>query len=316
MVGADARARSTATRRALPSPTRSFPRSGTPNRARCPNTRHAVPHFCLLLGGTYEEYAHGERIVFAPQTIVYRPAHASHWDIVGGERGVLLHRRARRGSGKPRSAPRRAGDPHLRHLRRRDGVARDAASRPLPRTRPGVGARGGIAAIRTVRTRRHDAARCLRGAGVVQRGRGAHRRGVRRRLDLRELARAPSVHPAHFTRVFRRFHGRSIGEEVAALRVQLACRLLAGGDAPLTDVAAACGFADQSHLTRVFHAHTGATPARYRKRLRPCDRGRSRPARRRLRCWRACTQVTSTSPSAQRVAPAARHPWTHPACSG
>jgi transcriptional regulator GlxA family with amidase domain len=43
---------------------------------------------------------------------------------------------------------------------------------------------------------------------------------------------------------------------------------LADGDVPLADVAAACGFADQSHLTRVFSAHTGTTPARYRKRLR------------------------------------------------
>ena len=88
------------------------------------------------------------------------------------------------------------------------------------------------------------------------------------RVDLRALAAEAAVHPAHLTRVFRRFRGRSIGDEVAALRVQHACRLLTAGDVPLTDVAAACGFADQSHLTRVFSAHTGTTPARYRKRLR------------------------------------------------
>jgi len=40
------------------------------------------------------------------------------------------------------------------------------------------------------------------------------------------------------------------------------------GDAARAD-RLACGFADQSHLTRVFDAHTGTTPARYRKRLRP-----------------------------------------------
>ena len=46
-------------------------------------------------------------------------------------------------------------------------------------------------------------------------------------------------------------------------RVRLARRLLAAGDHP-AEVAAAAGFADQSHLTRAFGRQLGITAARYR----------------------------------------------------
>jgi AraC family transcriptional regulator len=35
-------------------------------------------------------------------------------------------------------------------------------------------------------------------------------------------------------------------------------------DADLADIAYACGFASQQHMTTVFSRHLGTTPARYR----------------------------------------------------
>ena len=35
----------------------------------------------------------------------------------------------------------------------------------------------------------------------------------------------------------------------------------------LSEIAAATGFADQSHMTRVFRPHMGTTPAKYRSSL-------------------------------------------------
>jgi AraC-like DNA-binding protein len=48
------------------------------------------------------------------------------------------------------------------------------------------------------------------------------------------------------------------------LRVQFACRALAAGWADLAIVAGDAGFADQSHLGRVFKSYTGQTPGKFR----------------------------------------------------
>ena len=51
-------------------------------------------------------------------------------------------------------------------------------------------------------------------------------------------------------------------------RVDLAKRLLADARMTIIEVAAACGFAHQEHLTRVFRTWTGTTPAAFRRAAR------------------------------------------------
>jgi len=50
---------------------------------------------------------------------------------------------------------------------------------------------------------------------------------------------------------------------VRELRIDFAREQLAG-HAPLSDIAAAAGFYDQSHFSRCFKRHVGVTPAAYR----------------------------------------------------
>ena len=84
-------------------------------------------------------------------------------------------------------------------------------------------------------------------------------------LRMRDLARDAGIHPVHLARVFRRIEKQSPGEYQQRQQVRAACGLLRDPEPPLCFIAAECGFADQSHFTRVFHRMTGTTPARFRK---------------------------------------------------
>lgn len=79
------------------------------------------------------------------------------------------------------------------------------------------------------------------------------------------LARAVERHPAHLAKQFRLRFGVSIGEYVRRLRVQDVARRLAESGEPLARVAVDAGFADQSHMHRVFVARMGVTPGAYRR---------------------------------------------------
>ena len=84
------------------------------------------------------------------------------------------------------------------------------------------------------------------------------------RMTLDDLASGAGVHPVHLATTFRRFFGVTVASYVRELRIEYACRQLAGSDAPLSDIALAAGFADQSHFGRTFKRATRMTPAAYR----------------------------------------------------
>lgn len=91
-------------------------------------------------------------------------------------------------------------------------------------------------------------------------------------VGLSELAEAIGVHPTHLARTFRARYGVSVGEYSRRLRLAWAAREIARADTPLAVIARQAGFADQSHLTRLFRHHVGTTPARYREGTRSSGR--------------------------------------------
>ena len=101
----------------------------------------------------------------------------------------------------------------------------------------------------------------------LQRARDYIRAHFAERLALETVAGEVGVHPAHLAREFRRTYGCSIGQAVRRLRVDAACRALSTSNLSLASIAAAAGFADQSHFTRVFRSLTGITPLDYRRSL-------------------------------------------------
>ena len=87
-------------------------------------------------------------------------------------------------------------------------------------------------------------------------------------IGLAEVAREAGVHPVYFARAFRAQTGLPVGAYLRKLRVDQAAEKLASTNLSIADIALAAGFSDQSHLTRVFRALTGVTPATYRQRRR------------------------------------------------
>lgn len=83
--------------------------------------------------------------------------------------------------------------------------------------------------------------------------------------SIREVARECGLSADYFTRAFRASTGLTPHAWLQAQRIDRARRLMRDETASLAEVALACGFADQSHLSRVFLQHTGHTPGQWRR---------------------------------------------------
>lgn len=83
-------------------------------------------------------------------------------------------------------------------------------------------------------------------------------------IRLEDMAEALGIGVWTLNRRLRHTLGRSGHAFVVDRRLERAKRLLRDGDTAIKEVAACCGFADQSHLGRTFRARLGVTPARYR----------------------------------------------------
>ncbi len=83
--------------------------------------------------------------------------------------------------------------------------------------------------------------------------------------SVQEIARQLGVHPVHLARRFRAAFGLSPGEYVRRCRLDRARRMLRGSAAPLAEIAAAAGFADQSHFSNAFRKQFGTSPRAFRR---------------------------------------------------
>ena len=84
---------------------------------------------------------------------------------------------------------------------------------------------------------------------------------------LAALAARVGVHPVHLAQTFRARFGVTVGEFVRSARVFHAVELIETG-AALATAAAEVGFADQSHMTRIFQSTRSTTPGAVQQRWR------------------------------------------------
>lgn len=80
-------------------------------------------------------------------------------------------------------------------------------------------------------------------------------------LQVRDIAALVGVHPVSLARRYRRHFGHSPAAAIRHARISRAIGALTGA-VPLADLAAATGYADQSHLTREVRAFYGLPPRR------------------------------------------------------
>jgi AraC family transcriptional regulator len=86
-------------------------------------------------------------------------------------------------------------------------------------------------------------------------------------LTLDDLGEEARLSRSHFAVTFQQAIGCSPHFYLIQVRLRHACRLLAQTEShlSLSDIAAACGFSDQAHMTRLFRRFLKITPAALRR---------------------------------------------------
>ena len=91
---------------------------------------------------------------------------------------------------------------------------------------------------------------------------------LEKNISLQMLASTAGLSMSHFARAFKQSQGVPPHEYLVRCRVRRVQELLATTDLPLSEIARASGFSDQSHCTRRFREQVGVTPSGYRWSMR------------------------------------------------
>ena len=82
---------------------------------------------------------------------------------------------------------------------------------------------------------------------------------------IESLAQIATISVGHFSRAFKNSTGETPHACVTRIRIERARELMLQTKEPLSQIAIACGFADQSHFSRQFRSVLGQTPGVWRR---------------------------------------------------
>ncbi len=91
------------------------------------------------------------------------------------------------------------------------------------------------------------------------------------RIYIEDLARLVRLSKSYFCRAFKCTMGETPHGFIARQRLETAERMMLTGDAPLSEIALCCGFADQAHFSNCFRGVKGQSPAAWRRQRRERD---------------------------------------------
>ena len=123
---------------------------------------------------------------------------------------------------------------------------------------------GRLMLVRLARHRRQAAASSGLTPKVLSRLRDYVVEHLSERILVADLAKQASLSPNRFALSYSERIGQSPHQFVLALRLEHAAAMLRLSTSSLADVANACGFASQQHLSNAVRRHLGTTPSRYR----------------------------------------------------
>lgn len=230
-----------------------------------PRHDHELGGFCVVRAGAYDETVGRRHRACDAGTLVLHPAGEHHSEahrdctvrLLSVEVDAARHAQLSE-SIAVLAAPRHVEGGELAQLGRRlelESAAADSAS--------GLVMEGLILEILALDARHHVAPRALPPPWLA-RADAFMRAHFAESPSVADIAGAAGVHPAHLARAFRQHHRCSVGDHLRRLRIDWAKAQLQRADTPLAEIAAAAGFADQSHFTRLFRAAVGVTPRHWR----------------------------------------------------
>lgn len=228
-----------------------------------PAHSHAAPYFTFTLHGRYQERYGRRRRLCTPGTVVAHPAFETHSQEFASEPALLI--RIALAPDETESAvdaafenPLSVTSPEiaravlqmhdeLQHFDESSAIVVEGLAYELT----------GIALART----------CSAGGSRKRAlcARAFIRSSLRRPVSLRELSREIGVSRATLYRDFKSAFGCSPGDYLRQARLTAAASLLRKSVTPLCDIAAECGFFDQSHLDRSFRRNCGVSPSEFRR---------------------------------------------------
>ena len=229
-----------------------------------PEHTHALPFWCLLLDGEYEEAAAGTTVDYEPLTVVYHPARLVHSDRVFPDSQMFAveldrpwHELLADCGAPERSLYTLSGaEPLWTMLRLFELFSGDALA-DLTVESLILELIGTFDKLEAPQGERRTA--WLDDLRSYLDGHFAEPFGVA------EIAKRFGVHPVYLSRTFRRTFKANVGDYVHRRRIQSACRMLRSSKASIASIAHELGYCDQSHFNRVFVSFTRTTPGRYRR---------------------------------------------------
>jgi AraC family transcriptional regulator len=85
------------------------------------------------------------------------------------------------------------------------------------------------------------------------------------KIEIGQVASYVALSKSHFSRAFKKSLGASLTAYVTIRRIERAKLMMTSSPDRLSDIALACGFADQSHLNRYFRRIVGVSPGLWRR---------------------------------------------------